>query len=261
MRYPDGFFGWVDLVTTDVDAATAFYSGLFGWETEAVPTPMGPAYTLCRKDGQLVAGIGPQPPGMAEAGMPSLWNSYVMVDDADATCAAATRAGGSVAMPAMDVMTQGRMAMVADPSGAVVGLWQPRDHDGADLFNAPGSLTWNELQTRDLAAATAFYAAVFGWRWEEVPDGDGYQVAHLDTKPGEDTSNAGAMTMPAMVPAEVPAYWAVYFAVADCDDAVERATGLGAQVFLPAMQMGPGRFAGLTDPTGAMVMVGSFQTG
>ena len=126
MRYPNGFFGWVDLVSTDVPAAKAFYSGLFGWETEDIPTPMGPAYTMCRLGGQLVAGIGPQPPGMAEAGVPSMWNSYVMVEDIDATCTAVAAAGGAVVMPAMDVMTEGRMAMVADPSGAVVGLWQPR---------------------------------------------------------------------------------------------------------------------------------------
>jgi hypothetical protein len=259
MRYPNGLFGWVDLSSTDVDASKAFYSGLFGWELEDVPTPMGPSYTMCRLDGAVVAGLGPQPPGMA--GMPSIWNSYLMVDDADATCAAVTAAGGSVLMPGMDVMTEGRMAMVADPSGAVVGLWQPRDMDGADVFNVPGSLTWNELQTRDLAAAMAFYASVFGWRWEEMPDSGGYQVAHLDSKDSEDTSNGGALTMPEMVPAEVPSYWAVYFAVEDCDTAVERATGLGAAVFLPAMQMGPGRFAGLTDPTGGMFMVGHFTAG
>ena len=85
-------------------------------------------------------------------------------------------------MPAMDVMTQGRMAMIADPSGAVFGVWEPRDHQGAEVFNEPGSLTWNELQTRDLAAAMPFYAEVFGWRWEEMPDSGGYQVAHLDAK-------------------------------------------------------------------------------
>ncbi len=67
-------------------------------------------------------------------------------------------AGGQVIAPAMDIMSQGRMAMIADPSGAVVGLWQPMDHQGAELFNAPGSLTWNELQTRDLESAMAFYA-------------------------------------------------------------------------------------------------------
>lgn len=259
MELTEGLFGWVDLATSDVEAARAFYTGLFGWEGTDVPTPMGPAYTMFRKDGKLVAGMGPQPPGMAEAGAPPVWSSYIMAHDVDATLAAVEAAGGTVVMPAMDIMTEGRMAMVADPSGAVVGLWQPRDHEGAELFNVPGTLTWNELQTRDLAAATAFYAEVFGWRWEPM-EGSDYLVANIDAKEGEDKSNGGAMTMPDMVPAEAPSMWNVYFAVTDCDESVTRAVELGGSVFLPAMAMGPGRFAGITDPTGAMFLLGAFPT-
>ena len=259
MEHPEGLFGWVDLSTTDVGAAKAFYSELFGWETEDVPTPMGPAYTMASKDGLTVAGIGPQPPGMAAQGVPSMWNSYVMVQDLDAICAAVGGAGGQVVMPPMDVMTQGRMAMVMDPTGAVVGVWQPIDHQGAQVFNVPGTLTWNELQSRDLAAATPFYEQVFGWRFED-PDGSGYLMIMLDTKPGDDQSNGGAMAMPEGVPEQVPSYWSVYFAVQDCDTAVARSVELGATVFLPAMQMGPGRFAGITDPTGATLMIGAFSS-
>lgn len=259
MRHPHGLFGWIDLTTTDVEASRAFYTALFGWESTDMPTPMGPAYTQFFKDGKLVAGMAPQPPMMAAAGAPSTWNSYVIVDDVDAVCALVTKAGGSVVMPAMDVMTQGRMAMIADPSGAILGFWQPGDHEGAELFNMPGSLVWNELDSRDLEAATAFYAEVLGWRWEPMDD-SGYLVAHLDSKQGEDTSNGGAMTMPDMVPAEAPSFWMVYLAVADCDESVSLAESLGGSVFLPAMQMGPGRFAGITDPTGGMFMLGAFSS-
>lgn len=258
MQHPHGLFGWVDLVTTDVEASKAFYEALFGWTTEDIPTPMGPAYTMCSLDGRTVAGIGPQPPGMADAGMPSMWNSYVIVEDIDAVCASVPGAGGAVVMPAMDIMTQGRMAMIADPTGGVVGLWQPGDHQGAEVFNVPGALSWNELQTRDLPVATAFYEQVFGWRFEGG-DESGYLVIALDAKEGDDKSNGGAMTMPEGVPAEAPAYWAVYFAVGDCDGAVARAQELGATVFLPAMDMAGMRFAGVTDPTGAMCMLGSFE--
>jgi predicted enzyme related to lactoylglutathione lyase len=255
MDQPHGLFGWVDLATTDVAAAKAFYEGLLGWTTEDVPTPMGPAYTMCSLDGKVVAGIGPQPPGMA--GMPSVWSSYVLVEDADAVCDRAAPAGGAVLMPAMDVMTQGRMAMLADPTGAVVGIWQPGDHRGAEVFNVPGALTWNDLQSRDLAAATPFYEQVFGWRFDDA--GDGYLVIVLDAKEGDDKSNGGAMPMPPVVPAEVPSYWQVYFRVADLDATVARAGELGGSVFLPAMAMGPGRAAGLTDPTGGMFMAMEWQ--
>jgi predicted enzyme related to lactoylglutathione lyase len=253
-----GLFGWVDLATSDVDRARDFYSGLFGWEMEEIPTPMGVSYTMCRLGGKQVAGMGPQPPGMAAAGVPSTWNSYVMVESADRTCSAAEAAGAAVVMPAMDVMTQGRMAMIADPSGAVFGIWEPRDHEGAEVFNVPGALTWNELQTRDLAAAMPFYSEVFGWRWEEMPDSGGYQVAHLDAKEGPDTSNGGAMSMPEGVPPEAPSYWAVYFAVESCEDATALAERLDGSVFLPPMAMGPGVFSGVTDPTGAMFFLGHF---
>lgn len=256
MRYPHGLFGWVDLTTTDVERARTFYTQLFGWTSRDLPTPMGPAHTMFAKDGKLVAGMSAQQPDLAAAGVPSLWSSYVLVEDVDAVLATVEPAGGTIVMPAMDVMEQGRLAMLRDPSGAVVGLWQPGTHQGADLFNAPGALTWNELQTRDLAVATAFYAAVLGWRWEAA--GDGYQVAYLDAKEGEDKSNAGAMAMPEGVPPEAPPSWMVYFAVADCDESVVSAQQLGATVFLPAMAMGPGRFAGLVDPTGAMFLLGSF---
>jgi hypothetical protein len=259
MRHPHGLFGWVDLATTDVPAAKAFYGGLFGWTS--VDLPMGPdyAYTQLLKDGKVVAGLGPMPPGGPQ--MPVAWSSYVIVEDADAIVAAVPGAGGQVIAPAMDVMTQGRLAMVADPSGAVVGLWQPMDHQGAELFNEPGSLTWNELQTRDLPPAMAFYSEVFGWTWSEGPGAPGYQMASIPVPGGEPRMNCGAMSMPPGVPDEVPSFWAVYFAVEDCDTSLALAESLGGTVFLPAMDMGPGRFGGVADPTGGVFFLGHFPSG
>jgi hypothetical protein len=257
MRQPHGLFGWVDLMTSDVETARVFYEGVFGWTSTDMPTPMGPVYTQFYRDGQLVAGMGPQPPELAAAGVPSTWNSYIMVEDVDAACKAAEAAGGAVVMPGMDVMTQGRMAMIADPSGAVVGLWEPRDHNGAELFNVPGSLTWNELQSRDWESAKTFYNEVFGWRWEPMAGAD-YVVGHLDAKTGDDTSNCGAMPVPPGVPDQMPSSWMVYFAVADCDASLALAQELGGQLFMPAMDMGPGRYGGISDPTGGMFFLGSF---
>lgn len=260
MQHTPGLFGWVDLVTSDVGAAKDFYTGLFGWDTEDMPTPMGPAYTMCSLDQQVVAGIGPQPPGMAEQGVPSMWNSYVLVEDLDATCGAVAGAGGTVVMPAMDVMTQGRMAMIADPSGAVCGLWQPQDHQGAEVFNVPGALTWNELDTRHREDVLPFYEQIFGWRFEPGPD-EGYRMIVLDAKEGDDKSNGGVLDMPEEVPAEVPDFWAVYFAVAECEASVARVTELGGSITVEPMPMGPGMFAGFEDPTGGFAFLGSFPTG
>ncbi len=256
MRYPNGLFGWADLMTRDPGRAIEFYEGLFGWTHVDQPTPMGPPYTQFFKDGQLVCGLSPMMPGVPEE-VGAFWTSYVLVEDADATAAAAEAAGGTVSMPPMDVMDQGRMAMLADPTGAAVGLWQPAAHQGADVFNAPGSMTWNELQTRDIEAALPFYETVFGWEWDDGPN-PGYYVANIAAKEGDDKSNAGAMTTPPGVPDEAPNVWMVYFAVEDCDTSMAAAEGLGGEVFLPAMEMGPGKFGGLIDPTGGMFLLGSF---
>ncbi len=256
MRYPNGLFGWVDLMTRDTTRAGEFYEALFGWTHVDQPTPMGVPYTQFFKDGQLVCGMSPMMPGVPDH-VGAFWNSYVIVEDARATADRAAAVGGTVMMAPDQVMEQGTIAMLADPGGAMVGLWQPDQHQGADVFNVPGSLTWNELQTRDLEAALPFYATVFGWEWVDGPD-DGYKIANLPAKPGDDKTNAGAMAMPPGVPAEAPNTWMVYFAVDDCDVSMAMAQELGGEVFLPAMQMGPGKFGGLIDPTGGMFLLGAF---
>ncbi len=257
MKYPHGLITWIDLSTTDVERARSFYQELLGWESTDLPTPMGVPYTMFRKDGQLVAGMGPQPPEVAAAGVPSLWNTYVNVQNLDEVLAKVEPAGGVVHMPAMEVMTQGRMAMVADPSGAVIGLWEPAEHQGAELFNAPGALSWSELQTRDLPAAMRFYADVLGWRWEDGPD-PSYKVANVDAKEGDDKSTAGALTTPEGVPDEIPSAWSAYIAVEDCDATLAKARELGGTVVFGPMQAGPMRFVGIFDPTGAYVVLGQY---
>lgn len=258
MRHPEGLFGWIDLGTTDVEAARAFYQGLFGWESTDMATPLGPAYTTFTMDGQIVAGMGPRTPNDAASGDLSTWNSYVLVEDLDAVLKRAETAGGSVIMPAMDVMTQGRLAMITDPTGAAVGLWQPMDHQGADLFNSPGALTWNELQTRDVGAAKDFYTEVFGWRWTPMAGPVEYFVGYIDAKPGEDKSNNGLLSLPSTVSDDISNFWAVYFAVADCEATLAEVEQLGGEAFMPATDMGPGKFGGLTDPTGARFFVASY---
>jgi predicted enzyme related to lactoylglutathione lyase len=255
MRLTPGTFGWVDLLTTDVTAAKRFYSGLFSWTYEDLPTPVGVDYTMCYVDGELVSGMGPQPPSMAESGAPPVWNTYVFVESADAVATAAEAAEGTVVMPAMDVMESGRMVMVAGPDGAVVGAWQPLEHQGAEVFDRPGAVTWHELQSRDLPASRDFLTDVFGWRWERQPGEMEYWVARVGST-SEDVG--GAMNMPDGVSPGAPSMWVVYFAVADCDVSAAHVQELGGSLFLPPMEMGPGRFAGASDPMGAMFFFGSF---
>ena len=160
-EYEQGTPSWVDLQTTDQDAGKEFYASLLGWSYDDRPMPQGGTYSMALLNGETVAAIAPMPPGAPE-GMPPMWNTYIAVDDVDATVEKVGPAGGQVLMPPMDVGDAGTMAFVADPTGAVVGLWQANQHIGATLVNEPGAMIWNELITDKPDSALAFYEAVLG---------------------------------------------------------------------------------------------------
>lgn len=243
-QYPDGVFCWTDLTTTDVQGAKAFYNGLFGWAADDMPTGTGPDYTMFRIEGHAVAGAGPMDPGMQAGGAPPVWVSYISTHDIDATAARATEAGGNVFMPPMDVMEEGRLALVQDPTGAVVGLWQPRNHIGAALVNRPNTVIWNELQTRDISSTRAFYQHVFGWT--DAIDQGGYV-----TFKNLERMQCGAMAIDESW-GEVPGNWMVYFMVDDVDAAARRVVELGGTVLNGPFQAGEvGRMLVVQDPQGA----------
>jgi len=241
----------VDLGSPDLEKSRAFYSGLFGWTTEAGPPEAG-GYVMCMFGGQAVAGMGP----IMNEGQPPAWTTYVSVADADATVAAAKAAGGTVFLEPMDVLDVGRMAIFADPTGAVIAVWQPRAHIGAGLVNEPNTLCWNELATRDIAAAKTFYGAVFGWTGATNDMGGGMTYTEWKLN---DRTVGGMMEMGANFPPQVPPHWLTYFATDDCDAIVAKAQGLGASVMVPATDIQPGRFAVLADPQGAVFAVIKFS--
>jgi predicted enzyme related to lactoylglutathione lyase len=238
---------WVDLSSPDVAASASFYGELLGWTAEVSPQPEAGGYTTFRSNGSRVAGAAP----IMNPGQPPAWSTYVSVEDADAVAAQAKEAGGQVLVPTMDILDQGRMTVLQDPTGAVIGLWQPGAHRGADVYNVPGALCWNELSTRDVDEAERFYTAVFGWGARTSGgDGPAYTEWWLN-----DRAIGGMMAMPDVIPAIVPAHWLVYFAVADCEATVRRASELGGQVMVPTTTVPQGTFAILADPTGATFAV------
>jgi predicted enzyme related to lactoylglutathione lyase len=252
-EYAPGTPSWVDLATPDLAASEQFYGALFGWKFNPQDTgdPQNP-YVLADQDERNVAGMMKLSPEMQAGGMPPVWSTYVTVADVDASAAKAKELGGSVLSDAMDVMDAGRMAVLADPTGAVFCLWQPKDHIGAQLVNEPYSLAWNELITPDIETAKAFYSGLFGWTgtpFEMGPDAPTYTVWML----GDDNGIGGAMAPPME---GMPTYWGVYFAVADCDATVAKAKELGASVLAEPMDVpGVGRIAALMDPQGAAFSV------
>jgi predicted enzyme related to lactoylglutathione lyase len=247
-QHAPGTPSWVDLASPDMDAAARFYEGLFGWQAvETGPVEETGGYRMLTLDGRNVAGLGP----VEDESRPAMWTSYVSVADADETSDAIRDAGGRIIMETLDVMGAGRMAVLSDPTGAVLALWQPQSHHGADVVNEPGTLCWTELATRDVDAARRFYRAVFGWDAETNAYGE---TTYTEWKLGGRTI-AGMTEMGETSLADVPAHWSVCFAVEDTDATATRAVELGGKVGIAPTDTPVGRFAVLNDPHGAVFSV------
>lgn len=250
--FAPGTPSWVDLGTSDPDAAASFYAGLFGWSV-VDPGEEAGGYRMAFLGDRPVAGIGPQP----QPEIPAFWTTYVSVSDADATTKAVREAGGQVYLEPTDVLDVGRMAVFADDSGAPFAAWQPGAHQGAGVVDEPGALSWNELSTRHPDQAKQFYPAVFGWSPADHYMGEAlYTEWILGGRPV-----AGMMPMDEHWPSDLPPHWMVYFGVEDTDAAVARAARLGAMVAVPPTDIPPGRFAVLSDPQGAIFSIITIGSG
>jgi uncharacterized protein len=244
-EYAPGTFCWVELGTPDQEAASAFYGALLGWEAgDASPGGDG-SYTTMRLGGADVCGLFALPEGRRATGAPPAWLSYVSVTDADAAAARCRQLGGTVASPPVEVRDRGRAALLADPQGAVLGVWQPRRHIGAGLVNDPGALTLNQLNTPDPTAAARFYGGLFGW-----------EVAQVAAEPQPYWSirnaarlNGGMMALPPASPA--PPHWLVYFTSVDLDAAARAIADGGGGVVVPPTGIAATRIVVAHDPQGA----------
>lgn len=242
--WPEGTPCWVDLGVESIDKAITFYSTLFGWHIERGSADVG-GYSIADVDGKAVAGIGPKQ-GPSE--VPPFWTTYIAADDVDEIAGKIPEAGGQVLLEPMDVMDVGRMAIAADPTGAMFGIWQARKHIGVYLANEPGSVCWNENMSRDFEGNKTFYAAVFGYEYGDMSS-DEFQYATIKVD-GKDVGGIGAF--PSDVPPEAPASWITYFAVSDTDATVDKLTELGGSVLRPAWDTPYGRMAIVTDDQSAV---------
>ena len=234
---------WVDLSSKDPAAAQQFYGQLFGWQVEVNPDPQYGGYGIARVNGGDAAGIG----GTQSPEQPTAWALYIGTDDIDRLAERVQSAGGTVVAPPFAVGDQGRMAVFQDPSGAFISAWEATRMGGFQT-HGPNAYGWAELNARGVDRVLPFYENVFGWtsRRSEIAGGPDYVEFQLD---GE--SVAGAWEMNANVPAEVPSYWIVYFAVDDVDTAHRKALDLGGREMVAPQDFPGGRFALVTDPQGA----------
>ncbi|TJZ81236.1 VOC family protein [Rhodococcus oryzae] len=243
---PLGTPTWIDLGIPDLDRAMSFYGQVFGWEFDIGPEEAG-RYTMCLLRGKKVAALMPNPD---ENATEFWWNVYLATDDLDITVARSRDAGGVVLVEPMDVMGQGRMAIVRDPSSGQFGLWQGQAHVGCELVNEPNTLLRNDLVTADPGPARDFYAAVFDFTLDGNEDLPGMDFTFLRRPDGHEIG--GIMGDPA-APASA---WGTLFQVADADAAVAAARAAGGVADDPT-DMPYGRTAEITDPFGAKFTVGS----
>jgi uncharacterized protein len=272
--YIPGVPCWIDTRHPDPEAAVAFYNGLFGWEFENVMPPAADApYFVARIRGGDVAAVGSIPEGAPPAAM---WNTYVWVDSADDSASKVRAAGGRVVTEPFDLPNAGRMAVFTDPEGAAFCVWEAREHQGARVVNEHGSLNFNDLNTRDVAGAKAFYGAVFGWQTLELDGGfemwtlPGYgdhlerdnpqlreQMAELDSPAGFEDVVASIVPIADGQP-DTPPHWGVTFAVDDADAVAEKAAELGGTVVLPPLDAPWVRMTVIADPQGATFTASAF---
>ena len=272
-RYMPGVPCWIDTSQPDPEAAVDFYAGLFGWELEdGMPADAPGHYFTARLPGGDVAAISSVPEGAPPSAM---WNTYIWVESADETAAKVTAAGGSVLTEPFDVMEAGRMAVVADPDGAVFCVWQAKEHRGAAVVNEPGSLNFNDLYARDLESAERFYGSVFGWRVLELGDGrlwtlPGYGdhlealnpgmregMAEMGAPEGFEDVVASLGSLDAQTPGAAP-HWGVTFAVDHADATAKHAAELGGRVIAEPLDAPWTRVTVLADPQGATFTAAQF---
>lgn len=232
---------WVDLAANHCEVATHFYSELFGWT--AVPQADSAGYSMFLKDGLRVAGCG----GKHDGSNPTAWSLYVRVSDADKTVLLSEEAGGTVLLPPMPVLDQGRLAVLADAAGASFCIWEPWEMSGADLTGQSNTWCWSELITRDRRSAAYFYEHVFGWTMSSRHEGR-HSITEIE-KWGDKFGHV--LDMPEDIPPRISSYWLAYFGVTNLPATMLRARALGATVVAPSTDIGIARIAVMDDPQGA----------
>jgi len=243
-----GSFCWIELATTDQNAAKTFYGKLFGWEASDMPIGLKDFYSTFKLGGRDVAAAYTLREEQRAAGVPPHWMLYVAVESADDTAKRADKLGGRVCMDAFDVFEFGRMAVIQDPTGAMFPVWQPKRHTGTGLRGEKGTLCWADLSTPDPDAATRFYSQLFGWKLEK---GEKDPSGYLHIRNGDQF--IGGLPPTQHRNPKTPPHWLAYFEIANCDSTTATAKQLGARTYLDPMTMeNVGRWSVLADPQEAI---------
>jgi uncharacterized protein len=244
---PVGSPCWVDLWTSDVESSRKFYTELFGWEAQE-PSPEFGGYFMFTLNGAFVAG------GMGDMGdmrANNTWKVFLASEDVAKTVELAEAVGAQVVAPPMEIADLGAQAVLVDPTGAALGVWEARAFPGLTVLGESGTASWFELLTRDYKTAVDFYRSVFHWETKVVSDTDEFRYTVMQGPGSSDEMLAGIMDASGFLAEDRPAMWSVFFGVDDADVAVARIVELGGSIVRAPEDTPYGRLATAADPSGA----------
>jgi len=250
-KHAPGSFCWLELGTSDQEAAKTFYGSLFGWKPNDFPLGPSEVYTIFQIDGRDAAAGYTLNEELKALHVPTHWMIYIQVDNADESATRAAELGATVTKAPFDVMEAGRMAILADPTGPMFCIWQVKTSTGIGISGVPGSLCWADLSTGDPGRAAEFYSGLFGWQIEASEnDPSGY----LHIKNGNDF--IGGVQPSSHRNPNAPPHWLPYFLVDDVKASAEKAKELGGKWMAPPMTMEHvGDMAVIGDPQGAVFAI------
>jgi uncharacterized protein len=243
-----GRFAWYELVTTEVEAAKAFYTKVMGWSALDASVP-GTAYVLFTAGKDSVSGLTDLPEDARKMGGRSSWMGYVGVDDVDATAARIKRLGGAIHVPPKDVPNISRFSIFADPQSARLALlkWLKPDQVQPADPDAPGHVGWHELHAADGGKALVFYGELFGW---QKADADTGEMGRYQPFSAGGQTIGGIVTKRQIMPAP---FWLYYFNIGDLDAAAQRVKAGGGQILDGPFEVPGGSWiVQCADPQGAV---------
>jgi hypothetical protein len=247
-KHQHGTFCWLDLATTDTTAAKQFYSEIFGWEIFDIPVGENMVYTMLSLNGKPVAALSEMQAEQRAMNIPSHWMSYVSVDNADEIMASVIDNGGTVVLPVIDVMEEGRMGLLQDPEGAYLGIWQPKNMPGFYYKDTPGAVCWFEHGSHDKSKSIPFLEKTFGWTSSTNTMGE---MIYTTFFLGEVMVGGLYEMTPDMT--HIPSHWLPYFGIANIDQTLEKISSLNGKILMPKMFVqGVGHFAVVSDPQGGV---------
>lgn len=254
-RYPNGTFNWVDLMTPDVESSKKFYTSLFGWSSEDSLWPKemkkeGIMYSIQKLGDHPVAGIG----SIINDSMPPNWASYIAVDNIEETVSKVKEYNGTVEVEPMNVEDHGRMAVIQDPTGAYLSLWQAGTLIGAHHCNSNSCMGWNDLGTTDLEKALKFYTDVFGWEYEIEEMNEDNEMKYYTIK-NNGRSNGGIFQIPEFMGKDISSNWSTYFMVENYENAKQIVIDNGGEIMLENTQNEIGSMCMIKDPHGAVFWI------